>query len=173
MGVYNVAQNGESSQGFWGEFYGPNLGYIEEQYEIYKEDPEAIDSSLKELFEQHGAPNWSHQTGGATQPAAPSTSIDVKKLTSAMKLVEAIRRYGHLEADIYPVGRDKNRKSTLVDPASYELTEEDLKSIPASWLWEEGPSNIENGLDVIKQLKKYYSGTITFEYDHVNNDDER
>ncbi|MEN1968583.1 2-oxoglutarate dehydrogenase E1 component [Lentibacillus sp. N15] len=170
-----MAQNEESHQGFWGEFYGPNLGYIEEQYELYKEDPQAIDPSLKELFDQHGAPNWQHQTNGAVQTSAsPATSIDdVKKLTSAMKLVEAIRRYGHLEADIYPVGREKNRKSDLVDPKSYGLTEDDLQSIPASWLWEDASGNIENGLDVVKQLKKYYSGTITFEYDHVNNDDER
>ncbi len=170
-----MAQNEESSVSFWEEFYGPNMGYIEEQYDLYKEDPDAIDSSLKELFDQYGAPNWKHQTNGAAmESVAPSTSInDVKKLTSAMKLVEAIRRYGHLEADIYPVGRDKNRKSELVDPKSYGLTTEDLKSIPASWLWEEAPNGVDNGYDVIEQLKKYYSGTITFEYDHVNNDDER
>ncbi|MEW9675660.1 2-oxoglutarate dehydrogenase E1 component [Lentibacillus sp. L22] len=169
-----MAQSEESHERFWGEFFGPNLGYIEEQYEIYKEDPEAIDASLKEMFDQYGAPELPHHTNGAAPISQASTSInDVKKLTSAMKLVEAIRRYGHLEADIYPVGRSRKRKSELVEPESYGLTEEDLKGIPASWLWEDAPGHIENGLDVVEQLKKYYSGTITFEYDHVNNDDER
>ncbi|GGB55836.1 2-oxoglutarate dehydrogenase E1 component [Virgibacillus dakarensis] len=169
-----MAQNEESSERFWGKFYGPNMGYIEEQYDLYKEDPEAIDSSLRELFEQHGAPNWTHYTNGAAETSAASPSIsDVKKLTSAMKLVEAIRRYGHLEADIYPVGRDKNRKSDIVNPKTYGLSEEDLKNIPASWLWEEAPTGVDNGFEVMEQLKKYYCGTITFEYDHVNNDDER
>ncbi|WP_188456718.1 2-oxoglutarate dehydrogenase E1 component [Virgibacillus oceani] len=169
-----MAQNEESNVRFWSKFHGPNMGYIEEQYDLYKVDPEAIDSSLKNIFDEHGAPNWMYQTNGAVQPQSSTTSInDVKKLTSAMKLVEAIRRYGHLEADIYPVGRNKNRKSELVNPNSYGLTDEDLKNIPASWLWEEAPSGVDNGYDVIQQLKKYYSGTITFEYDHVNNDDER
>ncbi|MEC5423756.1 2-oxoglutarate dehydrogenase E1 component [Virgibacillus sp. C22-A2] len=169
-----MAQNEESNQGFWAEFHGPNMGYVEEQYDLYKEDPEAVDPSIKEMFDQQGAPDWLSQTDKTFQSTPQNTSInDVKKLTSAMKLVEAIRRFGHLEADIYPVGLEKERKSELVDPQAYGLTEEDLKNMPASWLWENSPGNVENGLDVIKELKKYYSGTITFEYDHVNNDDER
>lgn len=171
MGVSNVAQNEESNERFWGQFYGPNKGYIEEQYDLYKSDPEAVDPSIKEMFDQHGAPEWLSQ-GETIQAASQSNSIDdVKKLTSAMKLVEAIRRYGHLVADIYPVSLEK-RKSDLVDPQAYGLTEDDLKQMPASWLWDKAPSHVENGLDVINELRKYYSGTITFEYDHVNNDDE-
>ncbi|MFD1361337.1 2-oxoglutarate dehydrogenase E1 component [Lentibacillus salinarum] len=169
-----MAQNEESHERFWGSFHGPNMGYIEEQYELYKEDHDAVDPSLKELFDQHGTPVRVQASQGASQESARSTSSigDVKKLTSAMRLVEAIRRFGHLEADIYPVGRD-GRNTNLVDPETYELTEEDLRSIPASWLWEQAPSGVEDGYDVIRELKKLYSGTITFEYDHVNNDDER
>ncbi|MUK88803.1 2-oxoglutarate dehydrogenase E1 component [Ornithinibacillus sp. L9] len=169
-----MAQNEESAERFWGEFYGPNMGYVEEQYELYKEDPQAVDPSIKELFDQYGAPDWLYQTKGVIQENSQSTSIkDVKKLTSAMKLVEAIRRFGHLEADIYAVGLQKERTSDLVDPKTYGLNDEDLRSIPATWLWEKAPNNVTNGLDVVKELKKYYTGTITFEYDHVNNEDER
>src|SRR5690625_7595665 len=85
------------------------MGYIEEQYDLYKEDPEAVDATIKEMFDSHGAPGW--LTGQHSQQVnAEGASIDnVKKLTSAMKLVEAIRRFGHLEADIYPVGLEKER----------------------------------------------------------------
>ncbi|PAV29803.1 2-oxoglutarate dehydrogenase E1 component [Virgibacillus profundi] len=169
-----MAQSEESIKRFWGEFHGPNMGYVEEQYDLYKEDPEAVDPSLKEMFDQYGAPEWTVQSGVQDQATSGQTSInDVKKLTSAMKLVEAIRRFGHLEADIYAVSVHKERKSNLVDPENYGLNDNDLKNMPASWLWENAPGNIENGLDVIKELKKYYSGTIAFEYDHVNNDEER
>ncbi|MFD2042841.1 2-oxoglutarate dehydrogenase E1 component [Ornithinibacillus salinisoli] len=169
-----MAQNDESAQGFWGEFFGPNMGYVEEQYELYKEDPQAVDPSIKELFDQHGAPDWLYQTNNTVQQDSQSTSInDVKKLTSAWKLVEAIRRFGHLEADIYPVGLQRERTSELVDPKTYGLSNEDLKAIPATWLWEKAPRNVENGLDVVRELKKFYTGTITFEYDHVNNEEER
>src|SRR5699024_12876861 len=55
----------------------------------------------------------------------------------------------------------------------YGLSEADLKKIKASWLWENAPSHVENGYDVVRELKKYYTGTMAFEYDHVNNDEER
>lgn len=169
-----MAQSEESNVRFWDKFYGPNIGYVEEQYDLYKEDPESVDPSLKEIFKQHGAPEWMHPTNDANQVVSTSTSIDdVKKLTSAMKLVEAIRRYGHLEADIYPVGFMKERESDLVNPNAYGLSENDLKEIPAKWLWEDAPTGVDNGFEVVQLLKKYYSGTITYEFDHVNNDDER
>lgn len=177
MGVSNVAQNEESNERFWGQFFGPNMGYVEEQYELYKQDQAAVDPSIKRMFDQHGAPEWLYKTDAVqetSQSISQKTSInDVKKLTSAMKLVEAIRRYGHLEADIYAVGLDDDRESGLVDPAAYGLSDEDLKDIPATWVWDNAPSDVENALDVIERLKTYYSGTIAFEYDHVNNDDER
>ncbi len=174
MGVSNVAENGESVERFWGQFHGPNTGYLEQQYELYKEDPEAIESSIKEIFDTYGAPAWMEQKNNAGQaPSQSTTEYDVKKLTSAMKLVEAIRRYGHTEADIYPVGGYKGSKTEILNPKTYDLSEEDLKSIPASWLWDKAAGDVENGLDVIKRLKKYYTGTITFEYDHVNNHEER
>ncbi|HLR02715.1 MAG TPA: 2-oxoglutarate dehydrogenase E1 component [Virgibacillus sp.] len=168
-----MAQNEESSERFWGKIHGPNKGYVEEQYDIYKTDPDAVDPSFKEMFDEHGAPVWLFQTE-SDKAHAGSTSIgDVKKITSAMKLVEAIRRFGHLEADIYPVGSDKERDTALVNPKEYGLSDEDLRQIPATELWEEAPSNVENGLDVVNELKQYYTGTITFEYDHVNNNEER
>src|SRR5699024_5403092 len=86
--------------------------------------------------------------------------------------VEAIRRFGHLEADIYPVGLQKERSTELVDLKTYDLTEEDLKNMSTTWLWEDAPSDVENGLDVINKLKKYYTGTMAFEFEHVNNDEE-
>ncbi|MEN2767784.1 2-oxoglutarate dehydrogenase E1 component [Ornithinibacillus xuwenensis] len=169
-----MAQNDESSQGFWGEFHGPNMGYLEEQYELYKKDPQAIDQSLREMFDQHGAPNWLKSTTNTIQESSQTTSInDVKKITSTVKFVEAIRRFGHLEADIYPVSVQDERKSELLNPQTYGLTEADLKDIPASWVWEKAPIGVDNALDVVRELRKYYTGTITFEYDHVDSDEER
>lgn len=171
MGVSIVASMEESAERFWEQFLGPNKGYLEEQYELYKENPEAVESSIKELFDQYGAPKW---LGQPVQTAAGSgaSETDVTKLTSAIKLVEAIRRFGHLEADIYPVGLKKNRKTELIEPETYGLTDDDLKGLPASWLWDNAPNNVETGLDVVQTLRKYYSGTMTFQFDHVNNNEE-
>ena len=172
MGVYDVTQKDESLVRFWGEFHGPNIGYVEEQYDLYNEAPEKVDQSLREIFDQYGAP-ISLDTIEEVQTRPQTTAVDdLKKVTSAMKLVEAIRRYGHLQADIYAVGNYKD-ETTLISPETYGLSEDDLKSIPASWIWEESVSNIENGYDVVNFLKSVYTGTISFEFDHVNNDKER
>lgn len=173
MGVSKVIQNGESAQQFWRQIYGPNRGYIEEQYEIYKKDAETVEASLKEMFDTYGEPSWLYQSESQATASQGIEEKDMKKLTSALKYVEAIRRYGHTDADIYPVGGYKGEKTNYLEASNYGLTEQDLKDLPAKWLWEKAPSDVSNGLEVIERLKKYYTGTITFEYDHVNNHEER
>jgi len=173
MGVYYVTQSEESSQRFWGTFHGPNMGYVEEQYEQYKEDPTMVEPSIKKMFEQYGAPVWMYATKSAQATSESGSSIDdVKKLTSAIKFVEAIRRHGHLKADIYPVGKQAS-DSKLINQDTYGLSDDDLKQMDATWLWEDAPNGVDTGFDVVHYLKNRYTGKISFEYDHVNNDVER
>src|SRR5699024_4425313 len=79
MGVLDVEQNEESAERFWQNFHGPNKGYIEEQYDLYKEDPNAVDSSLKDIFAQYGAPVWLEQPTSSAFEGEQAASIDVKK----------------------------------------------------------------------------------------------
>src|SRR5690625_4963702 len=149
------------------------MGYVEEQYELFKENPVAEDASLAEIFKKHGATKKLEQSTGEQKIEDGGLSLtQAQKLSSAIKYAEAIRRYGHLEADIYAVG-GWDEKTNLLDPDTYHLTDEDLKEIPATWLWEKAPANLETGLDVVQFLRKKYTGKISFEYDHVNNDEER
>lgn len=60
----------------WSAFSGPNLGYLMEQYELYLQNPEEVDSDLVELFRRYGAPVLEEATSGA-QPAAQAA--DLKK----------------------------------------------------------------------------------------------
>lgn len=172
MGVSVVAENAESAERFWGQFHGQNTGYLEQQFELYKEDPELVESSIRTIFDTHGAPSWLSSTENV-KSVSNASDFDVTKLTSAIRLVEAIRRYGHTDADIYPVGGYKGDRSKMLDLSTYNLKEQDLEKIPASWIWEKQAPGVATALDVVNQLKKYYTGTITFEYDHVNNDEER
>ncbi|WP_219914593.1 2-oxoglutarate dehydrogenase E1 component [Thalassobacillus sp. CUG 92003] len=148
------------------------MGYIEEQYETYRQDPDAVDPSLKEIFDEHGAPDW--MSDQATAPKGDQFSSEyIGKVTSAYKLVEAIRRHGHLEADVYAVGGEERASSPLLDPKHYGLNEQDLEAMPAEWVWPDSPVKLQNALQVVKTLKERYAGKISFEYDHVNNDEER
>src|SRR5690606_6501902 len=40
----------------WKSYYGPNYGYVQEQYELYLQDPNLVDPSVRELFVRWGEP---------------------------------------------------------------------------------------------------------------------
>ncbi len=46
------------------QFYGPNLGYVLELYERYREDPESVDEPTREFFETWSPP-WPEANGHA------------------------------------------------------------------------------------------------------------
>ncbi|MGC4377026.1 2-oxoglutarate dehydrogenase E1 component, partial [Fictibacillus sp. Mic-4] len=130
----------------WEEFYGPNLGYVIELYEQYKDDPDSVDPTFKELFEQWGAPALTRENDNAgVIQAAGITEADMMKVASALKLMENIRAYGHLSAEIYPFDVKRQKKTEFLNPATYGLTENDLQSISAKILWSDAPSDVKTG----------------------------
>ncbi|MBU6080746.1 2-oxoglutarate dehydrogenase E1 component [Allobacillus halotolerans] len=165
-----------SSNRIWEAFHGPNMGYVEEQYELFLDDPDAVDESLRHIFEQYGAPEWMDADDGgqvAPQSGGATSFTDLKKLTSAMKLVEAIRRHGHLGADIYPVGGHDQSHDSLIDLESYNLTNEDLKKIDVKLLAGHEHKGINNGYEYIEHLKEKYLGKTSYEFNHIPDDEER
>ncbi|MFC7062730.1 2-oxoglutarate dehydrogenase E1 component [Halobacillus seohaensis] len=150
------------------------MGYIEEQYELFEKDPKLVDPSLKEVFEKHGAPEWiSASVSPSSNGEAQASSVDMVKVTSALKLVEAIRRHGHLDAKIYAVGSNERAATNMLDISRYGLTESDLENMPAEWVWPNSYIKLSNALQVVRKLKETYAGTISFEYDHVSHENER
>jgi len=71
----------EQTKGQEGQFYGPNLGYVLELYERYREDPESVDKQTCEFFE-----NWS-----PPQPEvngqAPSGAGELFSVTAPLEAV--------------------------------------------------------------------------------------
>lgn len=163
----------EQRKRFWNEFSRLNQGYVDEQYEKFEEDPQTADPTTRLLFERWGKPAWREASTEKRIEATVDSYEKIKKLTAAIELIEAIRRYGHLEADIYPIAEGNKQIAAAVDPQTYGLTDEDLREMPVSWLRDQYPREVKNGKDLIRYLKQRYTGTISFEYDHVNNDEER
>src|SRR5699024_3827699 len=112
-------------------------------------DPSLVDSSLKEEFDQHGAPKWLEEASKTS--GGDCSTTDVRKLTAALKYMDAIRRLGHREADIYAVG-GWDEKTNLLNPETYNITNEDLKDIPASWVLNQAPAQLETAADVVEFL---------------------
>ncbi|MGN7386498.1 2-oxoglutarate dehydrogenase E1 component [Sporosarcina sp. SAFN-015] len=151
-------------------FSGPNLGYVMEMYDQFKVSPESVDPELAEMFKRYGAPtiNGVEQTGAL--PAVPAG--DFGKVLAAYTLVDAIRAYGHLASDIYPLN-DRPKDATRLELSYYGLSENDLQSMPASLFLKTPPANVENGLDAVHYLKSLYTGKIAYEFSHVIDEEER
>ncbi|GGG14938.1 2-oxoglutarate dehydrogenase E1 component [Paenibacillus abyssi] len=163
----------------WQTYYGPNLGYVQEQYERYVNDNTSVDREFQVLFEQWGAPpsRMNHvQEGGYTQPSRDEGQANLRwmqKVVDASKLVWNIRTYGHLAADIDPLGLSAASDTRLLEPESFQLSKEDLMAIPAEIIWENAHQDVANGWDAIEKLKAIYTKSIAYEFSHVHEQTER
>lgn len=154
----------------YAEFTGPNLGYVMEMYEVFKTNPEAVDAGLAEMFRRFGAPEvGTTQQDHAVAKVAPS---NFGKVLSAYKLLDAIRTYGHLAADIYPLN-DRPKDSSRLELSYYGLTESDLRDMPATLFFKQLPVGVDNGLDAVNHLKALYTGKIAYEFAHIIDEEER
>lgn len=155
----------------WAAFSGPNLGYVMDMYDLYLTSPEEVDAELVALFEQYGAPVAPAAQDGS-EVAAVASSGNITTILTAVKYADAIRNFGHLAADIYPL-HNQARDTKRIEAATYGLTDQDLIEVPASALIKEVPAGVRNGLDAINYLKEIYTGKIAFEYNQVVGQEEK
>ena len=159
----------------WKAFSGPNLGYVIGQYDLFQTNPEEVDPDLRSFFEISGPPTFDATRGAVlTNVTTQSTSevLPMDKIMSAVKLAENIRAYGHLAADIYPL-KDTPLDTKLIQIETYGLTEGDLRKIPADYICPESTGTAKDGYEAIEYLKKLYTTTLAFEFQHVSEVEER
>ncbi len=137
-----------------------NDGYIAEQYELYRRDRNAVDSSWRQFFQF--AEGISASGSGSANPEL------LRKVAAAASLVEAIRAYGHLASPIDPLGK-KRTGSTELTPEFHGLVEADLALIPGSAL------NLpdETAAEGVARLRGLYSSTVGVESEHLGTAAER
>ncbi|MFJ5715234.1 2-oxoglutarate dehydrogenase E1 component [Neobacillus sp. NPDC093127] len=153
------------------DFFGPNLGYLIDQFERYKQDPASVEHDLGLFFEGMNEADFS-----TFVPKVPdslqSRPAQYEKIIAAAKLAENIRTYGHLAANIYPLGNHKPDISHL-EFESYGLSEEDLTKLPAAILSRNGLSAHQTALEAYNYLKEIYTKAIAYEFDHVHDVKEK
>ncbi|MFC5701032.1 2-oxoglutarate dehydrogenase E1 component [Cohnella faecalis] len=158
----------------WRQYYGPNLGYVQEQYERYVRDPQAVSAQYRELFESWGAPPAAEVSASPSAGTAAISASMLLKAIAAGKLASNIRSYGHLAADIDPLELSSRVETKMLEPASYGLTRSDLEALPPECVWEDAHHyRLGNGWEAIQKLREVYSGSIAYEFSHVHNDEER
>jgi len=146
-----------------------NDGYIAEVYESYRRDPASVDESWRQFF------RFAESLGGVVQAGTPAAAhagaLDaalLRKVAGAASLTDSIRAYGHLAAEIDPLGNTPAGTPELTIEF-HGLTEEDLKLIPGAALGSDEPT----AADVVARLRSLYSSNIGFEFDHLGEADER
>jgi 2-oxoglutarate dehydrogenase E1 component len=109
-------------------FSGVNAGYVLELYDKYRQDPQSVDAATREVFD-----SWvpADAVSPAPSAAAPANASDLHIIVGAANLAESIRRFGHLAAQLDPLGSAQIGDSTL-NPRTHGITDDDLKRLPAS-----------------------------------------
>ncbi len=155
------------------DFPGPNAGYVVELYERYLQDPDAVDAATRAYFEQLiSAGEVSLEPTAAPTAPAGVEELNLRKISGAANLAHAIREYGHLAAQIDPLGSTPPGEPSL-ELAFHGLTEEDLRGMPASIVGGPVAERTDNAWQAIQELRRIYSTSIGYDYDHLRIPEER
>jgi 2-oxoglutarate dehydrogenase E1 component len=176
---------------------GLNSGFARDLLEDYLENPDAVPSEWRELFESGksdlvathpGLVRLLERTGNGVSAAPPAQTAPAQPaeapaaepvsdellgaVAAAMALVKAHRMHGHLAAHLDPLGSEPPGDPAL-EPERLipKLTPELQARVPASVLRLYVPG--ETLADVLPRLGETYSGTIAYEIEHIADHEKR
>lgn len=98
--------------------------------------------------------------------------FEIKDALFALRLIRAYRSFGHLKANLDPLGIDKNRdRYQMLSYENYGFTAEDLKKeIYLGGVLGHEKATLE---EILKRLNQIYCGTIGIEYMHIADPEQR
>jgi 2-oxoglutarate dehydrogenase E1 component len=180
---------------------GLNAGFARDLLEDYLENPDAVPSEWRELFESGksdlvathpGLTRLLERAGNGNAPVAPSappapaaapapapaaapqpvTDELLGAVAAAMALVKAHRMHGHLAAHLDPLGSEPPGDPAL-EPERLipKLTPELQARVPASVLRLYVPG--ETLADTLPRLRETYCGTSAYEIEHIADHEKR
>jgi len=160
--------------------YGSNAAYIEDLYEKFLENPEAIESSWRDKFTALQVDNSQRDIAHspvverfAQLASSPSSRLSelqgfteesVKKQSSVASLINHYRSHGHQLASNNPLG-NPGRTLPDLDPNYYGLSEPDMET-----LFDSGSIYGKDRLplkEIIHTLDEIYCSNIGTEYMHI------
>ena len=159
------------------DFYGPNVGYVMELYERWRHDPASVDEDTREFFRHwqpptDGAPAHTHEPHVATDHAPHELAQAADKVMAVVRLAQEIRGFGHMAAELDPLGAPPIGDPDLL-PEAHNLTDDDLRSLPASLVGGPQAETAPDAFEAIERLRSVYSRHIGYDYEHLRNPEER
>ena len=171
--------------------FGSNAVFIEELYNQYQTNPNSVDASWRELFQQAGGgaenPSWVKQKNRIIGTVDPD-ALPVKKPANqnvepgsnssaavdsirALMLIRAYRERGHTNANLDPLGLAVKQPGPELDPAFYGFTGADY----SREIYLNGQLGLEKTTlsEILRILLKTYCGSIGFEYEHITQPEQR
>ncbi len=151
-----------------------NPAYVDDLYRRYQRDPSAVDASWRAVFAtlardpSHRAPPLFLTTSGGLPDGLRKESLEAG--IQIYDLVHTFREYGHLIAQIDPLGRGATRHPFL-DLGAFGFSEEDLDQVVQC----EGFHGAESATvrEFIDILRETYCGPIGVEYMDLMDKDQR
>ena len=179
----------------WRAFGGVNEGYVLELYDRFRQDPSSVDAATRAMFERMGAPAFASgpddeaaapavtgaagvETGRAAAspppsgPSAPSAPADLDVIVGAVNLAESIRRYGHLAAQLDPLGSDPVGDPSL-QAATHGVAQGDLERLPPSLVGGPLADGARHAAEAIDRLRQVYCSSIGYDLSHIFVPEER
>jgi len=153
------------------EFHGPNSAYVMDLYERYQESPDSVDPVTRQYFDQWTPQATSAKTNGAEPVATDASQFDMHKAVGVANYAQAIRQFGHLDANLSPLNNDPNGDPDL-SPSAHGIEESDLHEMPASFVGETF-AHLGSAYDAIQTLKEIYCSSIGYDFEHVHDPVER
>ena len=162
--------------------FGGNAPFIEELYEKYLEDPEAVPAQWRRWFDQIQQPgkrDVAHQPireafarlayqrpgGNGHAPTVAVAAVE-RKQVSVLQLINAYRFLGLRHANIDPLKRSPKPEVPELEPSFYGLTEADMDSVfnTGSLV---GPEQMPLR-EILRAVRETYCGSIGVEYMYIS-----
>src|SRR5262245_2695642 len=162
----------------WKDFQGINAGAALELYERYRADPQSVDDETRAFFDRSAPPPAFLDTGlppSETSRAKTPLTGDVLRphlVVGAVTLAQSIRLYGHLAAEIDPLG-SRPMGDPALRPETHGVTEADLKALPATLVNGPCAEGASSMWDVVERLRAIYCSTTGYDIAHIFVPEER
>jgi 2-oxoglutarate dehydrogenase E1 component len=168
-------------------FSGANAPYVEALYEQFLADPSSVPDTWRDYFRgvqaaQAGPPDQARgpverqllSSAHVRRTAAGNGALHpeaAEKQAGVIKLIEAYRGRGHLQAKLDPLGLHQPPPVPDLELAFHGLGQNDMATV-FSTVSLTGPDRMPLK-DIWSMLQETYCGTVGFEYMHVTDSAER